>query len=132
MSSDGTWNFVYDNEGNQTEKDKIGSANEKWTYAYDNKDRLTEAKYYNSAGTLAIDAVYKYDVFGNRNEKDVTQSGVTTTTRFAYDGWDPARPTPVGTENFDIWATFDGTGSLTNREFHGDGVDQAFAYINSG
>ena len=52
-------------------------------------------------------------------------------TRFAYDGWNPGKPVPVGTENFDIWGVLDGGSSLTSRNLHGDRVDQPFARIDS-
>jgi hypothetical protein len=48
-----------------------------------------------AAGALEMTAAYKYDAFGNRIEKDVTTysggTGTPTTTRFAYDGWNPAK-----------------------------------------
>ena len=49
----------------------------------------------------------KYDVYGNRVEQDVTVSGVTTVQRYAIDGWNPAKGTPVGNENYDVWADLD-------------------------
>jgi len=85
---------------------------------------------------LQLAADYKYDVFGNRTEKVVDNDGPggasAVTTRFAHDGWNPAKPPPIGLENFDIWAEFDGDGTLTGREFQGDGVDQHFGFIRSG
>jgi len=51
-------------------------------------------------------------------------------TRYAYDGWNPAKGTPVGTENFQAWATLDGSGSLTTRYLKGDVVDQVFARVD--
>ena len=51
-------------------------------------------------------------------------------TRFAYDGFNPAKPPPVGTENFDVFAVLDGSSSLTSRNLHGDKVDQPLARID--
>ncbi len=51
-------------------------------------------------------------------------------TRYAYDGWNPAKGTPVGTENFQAWATLDASSSLTTRYFNGDVVDQVFARVD--
>ena len=54
------------------------------------------------------------------------QSGVTTVTKFALDGWNPAKGAPVGNENWDILADLDASGSLTTRYLRGDIVDQVF------
>ncbi|HZT80359.1 MAG TPA: RHS repeat-associated core domain-containing protein [Gemmataceae bacterium] len=91
-------------------------------------------------GTVLMQATYAYDAFGNRLEKDVwTQSsGLTTTTRFGYDGWkvrQDASGTPasyVGAENWDVWADLSGSNSLTTRYVHGDGVDELYATVSSG
>ncbi len=53
--------------------------------------------------------------------------GGTTTTRFGYDGWNPAKPGPIGTENWDIWADLDGSNNVQTRYLRGDVVDQVFA-----
>src|SRR5207244_3817037 len=88
MSTDGTWNYTYDDEGNQTRKDNI-STSYYWTYDYGNKNELLKAKYFNAAGTLQKEIQYKYDALDNRIQKDVITGGSTTTTRFAVDGWNP-------------------------------------------
>src|SRR5260370_29230389 len=100
-----------------------------WTYAYDNKNEMTEADQYNSSNVLQQKVVFKYDVFGNRVEKDVNS---TSTQRFAYDGWNPSQAGGVGNANWQVWADLDGTSSLTTRYLHGDVVDQLFARIDSG
>jgi RHS repeat-associated protein len=82
--------------------------------------------------TLILDAEYKYDVFGNRLEQDVTQSGTTTVTRYAYDGWDPDKGPAIGTENFDVWADLtvvSGSQQLQTRYIRADAVDQIFARV---
>jgi RHS repeat-associated protein len=71
-------------------------------------------------------------LFGNRNEKDVTDGSGTTVTRFALDGWNPANPAGVGTENFNVLADLDGSSSLITRYLHGDKVDQLLARIDLG
>ncbi len=53
----------------------------------------------------------------------------TTTTRYAYDMWNPAKAGATGTSGSDIWATFTSGGSLTMRELQGDGIDQHLAYV---
>src|SRR5581483_10792149 len=64
-------------------------------------------------------------------------------TRFAYDGWNPAKSSslspwgrgaggegPIGTENFDVLADLNADGSLKTRYFRGDVVDQLFARLD--
>jgi len=62
----------------------------------------------------------------------VTQSGTTTTQRYAYDGWDPSKAAPVGNENWDVWADLSvvsGVQHLQTRYLRGDAVDQLFARV---
>jgi hypothetical protein len=47
---------------------------------------------------------------------DVTVGMTTTTTRYAYDMWNPAKAGATGTANSDIWATFTSGGSLCRAE----------------
>src|SRR5262249_8277100 len=103
-----------------------------WKYSYDLKNELTEADQYNSSNVLQQSVAFKYDAFGNRIEKDVTTNGVTTTTRFALDGWDPAKAGASGNAGWDVWADLNSSNQLTTRYFRGDAVDQLFARIDSG
>jgi RHS repeat-associated protein len=75
--------------------------------------------------------VYKYDAFGNRVEKDVIVSGVTTTQRYAYDGWNPDTPAGLGNVKWEVFADLDGSNNLQTRYLRGDHVDQLFARIAS-
>ena len=74
-----------------------------------------------------------YDIFGNRIQKSVDADGEgaadAVATRYAFDGWNPGKPPAIGLENFDIWATFDGEGSLTTRFLEGEGFDDHLARI---
>ena len=125
--SDGIYNYTYDAEGNEATKTKIAGG-DNWTYTYDNLNQMTTAVDKTGAGVVELTAIYKYDVFGNRLEKDVTYAGQTTqTTKFAYDGWNPATPSTFGNENFTVWADLNADGSLATRYIHGDVVDQLFA-----
>lgn len=130
LLSDGTFNYTYDAEGNELTKTAIATG-DRWTYGYDNLNHLVSAVETAADSTVEVQATYKYDVFGNRLEKDVWTATVPTTavTRYTYDGWNPARGTPVGTENFDVWAELDGSGSLITWYMHGDVVDQLFARL---
>ena len=132
LASDGTYNYTYDAEGNEITKTDIATG-DKWTYGYDDLNQMVSAVETASGGAAEVEVTYKYDVFGNRLEKDVTVVGpdATTTTRYAYDGWNPAKAGAVGTANFDIWATLDGSSSLTMRYLDGDAVDQVFARVDA-
>ena len=129
LSTDGTYNYTYDGEGNQITKTNIATG-DYWTYGYDERNHLISAVDKTSGGTIEVSATYVYDAFGNRIEKDVTISGTTTVTKFVLDGWDPAKGPPIGNENWDVRADVSSTGSLTSEYLRGDVVDQVFARID--
>jgi RHS repeat-associated protein len=117
LLSDGIWNFSYDAEGNLTGKAGISNGLS-WTYTYDNLNRLTSAQEFSGATVLET-VSYKYDVFGNRIEEDVTPgAGPAAVTRFAYDGQD-------------AWADLDGSNHLLTRRLYLDAVDQLVARISA-
>jgi RHS repeat-associated protein len=123
LSFDGTYTYTYDAEGNVTEKK---STSQTWDYTYDNRDQMTSATL--TTGTVVSDRVtYLYDAFGNQIERDAWNGSTTTVTRYGLDGWNPAKPTPVGNEDFDAWAQLDGSNALTERGVFGIGADQIIA-----
>ncbi len=128
LTSDGTWNYGYDVAGNETSKTKI-TTGEIWTYGYNLKNQMTSAVEKTSGGAIEMQVNYKYDVFGNRIEQDVG-TGTAVVTRFAYDGTGPVAGSPVGNENWNVWADLDGNSSLTTRYLHGDATDQLFARMD--
>lgn len=73
-------------------------------------------------------------LFGNSNfEKNVDVDGDSIpeiTVRYSYDGWNSAKPSPVGNENWDVWAVLNSSNTLVDRYMHGDLVDQVFATID--
>jgi hypothetical protein len=71
----------------------------------------------NSGGTVLQQVTYQYDVFGNRVEADVTQSGTTTVTKYAYDGKD-------------VWADLNSSNALTMRRLY-DATNTVFTRIDS-
>jgi RHS repeat-associated protein len=134
LENDGTWTYTYDAEGNLTKRSK-GAQDETWTFGYDHRNQLIWVEQRSTdGGTLLLRAEYDYDVFGNRIEKRIDSDGdssVDVTQRYAYDGWNPARGTPVGNENWDVWADFDGSNTLETRYVRGDAVDELFARIDA-
>jgi RHS repeat-associated protein len=117
LTSDGTWNYYYDPNGNRTSSRNI-STSETWQFGYDNRNRLTTAQDVTSAG-LQTQATYVYDAVGKRIEKDVGSGGVTTVTRFAYDGRE-------------IWADLNSSNTLMTRYVRGDRVLELLARISGG
>jgi RHS repeat-associated protein len=117
ITSDGTWNYYHDQNGNLVGKTNP-TTGETWTYAYDNRNRLTSATQTTSEG-LQMQATYVYNALGQRIEKDVTQSGSTTTTRFAYD-------------RGEIWTDLDASNRLQTRYVRGERVLELLARIANG
>ncbi|MBI2807689.1 MAG: RHS repeat-associated core domain-containing protein [Planctomycetes bacterium] len=120
----------------------VNSSGVTWKYGYSNKNQLTSVDKWSedpdTEGTAVLQssADYQYDALGNRNQKTVdadgSGGGSAVVTRFALEGWNPAKANPIGTENFDIWAVLDGSSSLTSRNLDGDNVDQHLGYITGG
>ena len=60
---------------------------------------------------------YVYDAYGNRVERlSSSTMGSVTHDKFAQDGWDTAKPSPVGNENFDDNAKTTVAKIVGNRE----------------
>jgi RHS repeat-associated protein len=120
----------------------INSSGVAWKYGYNNRNQLTSVDKWSedpdTYGTAVrqMEADYQYDALGNRNQKTVDAEGAgagsAVVTRYALEGWNPAKSNPVGTENFDVWAVLDGSSSLTSRYIDGDRVDQHLGYVTGG
>jgi RHS repeat-associated protein len=119
LTNDGTWTYTYDSEGSLTKKSK-GSLLETWTYGYDNLNHLAWAEdRQTDGGTLIQRLDFKYDVFGNRIDKELTINSTTTATHFANDGPN-------------AWADLSSANALQTRRLYMDAVDALFARISSG
>ncbi|MFO0969474.1 MAG: SBBP repeat-containing protein [Gemmataceae bacterium] len=123
LSTDGTWNYDYDDEGNTISKTNI-STGEVWQFSYDHNNRLIEAEHKpSSSGSVDLRITFVIDVLGNRVERDYDAdgdgSGAATVTKFAVD------------PNANAWADLSSTGSLTIRRLYADAVDAIFARIGS-
>jgi RHS repeat-associated protein len=116
ISTDGTYNYTYDDEGNLTVRTKISDGSET-LYAYDYHNRLTEVDSKPAAGATVVLATYTYDALDRRIGR--TESGTTTET--LYDG------------NASI-LDFNGPGTQTARYLQGAGtaVDSVLAREKSG
>jgi hypothetical protein len=117
LTSDGTWNYFYDKNGNQVGKQNPTSG-EVFSDGYDNRNRLVSAQDTTTSG-VQMQATYVYDVLGQRIEKDVwTQSGGGATIRFTYD-------------NGEIWVELSSCNSLQTRYVRGEEVLEVLARIVS-
>ena len=66
LTSDGTFNYTYDHQGNRLTRTRISSAQAndyETTYAWDYRNRLTDVNYYNNSGALTKHVHYVYDVY---------------------------------------------------------------------
>ncbi len=122
LTSDGTFNYTYDNEGNRLTRTRIsGAAADDYLteYTWDHHNRLTKVLFKNNSGTATKEAIYTYDIFDRRIKKlidaDGAGSGAAVVVEYVYDG------------GWDIQLAFNGQSSLTNRYLHGPGEDNILA-----
>jgi len=131
VTNDGTWTYTYDAEGNLTKNSKGASA-ETWLYGYDNRNQMvTAATSATDGGATTQRVTYVYDAFGSRIERDAWDGTTTTTERYGLDGWDPAKPSPVGNENFDTYVELNGSNALVIRRVFGVNFDEVVARQNA-
>jgi RHS repeat-associated protein len=116
ITSDGVWNYTYDNEGNRTKMVSIATG-ATWKFTYDNHNQLTAANYYASDGGQLLAWVnYKYDALGHYIERDASSGQQTI--RYGYDG-----------DN--AWVDMDGSNNLATRRLFGPGFDNPVVKISS-
>ncbi|MEJ7591978.1 MAG: RHS repeat-associated core domain-containing protein [Planctomycetaceae bacterium] len=135
VTSDGTYNYTYDDEGNRISRTKISDST-KVEYTWDHRNRLTDVVFKNASGTVTKKVQYQYDVFDRRIGKKIDATGdgmYESATYWVYDDAGKRDPN-TGTRLDDIVLEFidaDGDGSglatLSTRYLHGPGVDQILA-----
>ncbi|WP_370623551.1 peroxidase family protein [cf. Phormidesmis sp. LEGE 11477] len=117
LSSDGTYTYEYDNEGNRTRRVAILTG-EVTEYGWDYRNRMTSVVTKGSDGAISRLVEYTYDVYDRRIAKVVDSDGdgvgAATEERYVYDG-----------EH--IALVFDGEGNQVSRYLHGPQVDQVLA-----
>src|SRR5439155_1227136 len=74
LSSDGTYNYTYDNEGNRLTKTTIATS-EKQEFTWDYRNRLTNVTFKNSSGTVLKTVDYAYDVFNQLVKRTLDTDG---------------------------------------------------------
>jgi RHS repeat-associated protein len=106
LTSDGTYNYTFDNEGNLLTKTRI-SDSQVTNFTWDYRNRLTEVTIKTSGGTTLQDDKFTYDIENRRIAKNTLSGGQSWT---AYDGLNP-------------YADFNSSGSLTYRYLYGNAPD---------
>jgi RHS repeat-associated protein len=114
------YSYEYDARGNQTRKYLSADQSKRWEFVWNGENQLTQAKLVNGATSLRT-VSFKYDPFGRRIEKQVSQSGDTLTTRYVYDG-----------EDIILQTQSDGTTTTVTPYVHGPGIDEPLAMIKDG
>ena len=110
LTSDGTYTYTYDNEGNVLTKTRI-SDGQVTSFTWDYRNRLTEVVVKTSTGTVQQDDKFTYDVEGRRIGTSTLSGGQQWT---VYDGENP-------------YADFNASGVVTYRYLYGAGVDTLLA-----
>ena len=117
LSSDGTYNYEYDGEGNLIKRTEIATG-EVMELSWDYRNRLTGVEVKDSNDAVIESVEYVYDAFDRRLGKIVDADGdgseSAVAERFVYDG-------------HHIALVFDEDGDLVNRYLHGPGIDQVLA-----
>jgi len=89
LSTDGVYNYAYDNEGNRTSRTKI-STGEQTLYEWDHRNRLTKVTQKDSMGAVVATTDNSYDVYNRwirrTVDADGAGSGSAVDSFFAYDG----------------------------------------------
>src|SRR5205085_9775490 len=65
LTSDGTYNYTYDNEGNVLTKPRL-SDGQQTVDTWDYRKRLTDVQVKNSGGTVQFEERFTYDVYDRR------------------------------------------------------------------
>jgi RHS repeat-associated protein len=117
LTSDGTYNYLYDDEGNLTRRTTIAT-NETTEYTWDYRNRLTQVTLRNASNVITRQVNFVYDALNRRIEKRVDPDG--------------SGPNPATIERFiydrdHIKLVFNGTNTLIRRYLHGPAIDQILA-----
>ncbi|WP_223300941.1 FG-GAP-like repeat-containing protein [Oscillatoria nigro-viridis] len=118
LNSDGTFNYVYDDEGNLIRKTEIAT-NKVTEYQWDYRNRLLGVVDKDAAGNAVGNVGFKYDVMNRRISKKVGNAE----TRFVYDRDNVLFDFAVNASNQPV---------LDKRYLFGAGVDQILAQESAG
>ncbi len=119
-TSDGTYNYTYDDEGNRTQKTAI-SGGAYTTYSWDYRNRLIAVKDYSNVGALLKETTYSYDTHNrlirSTYDADGAGAGAATSRYWAFD------------EGINPLLEFNGSSAsdVSHRYLWGPAVDQLLA-----
>ena len=129
LSTDGTWTYSHDAEGNLVKR-SMGSSAETWTYGYDHRNQLTWVeKRSTDGGTLLLRVEYLNDVFGNLLRRIETVGSSTTATRYAFEITD--RSPGITKSVHRLWGQVDAAETVTLRYLLGEGDTERWARMTS-
>ncbi|MEZ6142898.1 MAG: RHS repeat-associated core domain-containing protein [Zavarzinella sp.] len=123
-STDGTWDYTYNDEGSIVKKENI-STGLTWTYGFNHRNQMVWAEERaTDGGTLLTRVDYTIDAFGNLVQQE-TDTGSVSTERFAFEIVDTS---PGITHSVHRrWADLDGSNAIITRYLDGlarsDGTD---------
>ena len=135
MTSDGTYTYEYDKEGNRTKRTKT-STNESTEYEWDYHNRLVKVTEKDSMGMTTKVVEYTYDVFNRRIAKQVDTTNPfdmadAAIERYVYDDIHNGLVSLDGGNVVLDFADPDGSGTqpmvLAKRYLYGQQVDQILA-----
>jgi len=109
--------YAYDNRGNQAHRYLNVAQTKYWQYNWTSENQLQQAQLIRD-GQIIRTVTNKYDAFGRRIEKQVSQARITTTTTYLYDG-----------EDIVLQQIDDGTTTTISHYLHGSGIDEPLAQI---
>ncbi|MEZ6139529.1 MAG: RHS repeat-associated core domain-containing protein [Zavarzinella sp.] len=123
-STDGTWDYTYNDEGSIVKKENI-STGLTWTYGFSHRNQMIWAEERaTDGGTLLTRVDYTIDAFGNLIQQE-TDTGSVVTERFAFE---IVATSPGITHSvLQHWADLDGSNAIITRYLDGlarsDGTD---------
>ncbi|HVA50387.1 MAG TPA: RHS repeat-associated core domain-containing protein [Pirellulales bacterium] len=122
ITSDGTFNYQHDADGNTTVRTRISTnyaSDYQTTYSWDYRNRLTDVEYYDNNSVLTEHVHYVYDVFDHLLATEVDTTGSGTYNEIEHYVLDVSREIPAagvpGTALAQPVFVVDGNGNLTQR-----------------
>ncbi|MGH7194932.1 MAG: hypothetical protein ACREJM_15565, partial [Candidatus Saccharimonadales bacterium] len=132
MTSDGTFNYQHDADGNQTVRTRISNSyatDYRTTYAWDYRNRLTDVEYYDNNSALTKLVHFVYGVFDHLIATEVDTTGSGTYNQIEHYVLDVSPETPQagapGTALAQPVLMFGPNGNLTERVL--EAADRIFA-----
>src|SRR5262249_54171954 len=114
LLEDSTFRYAYDRDGNQIRKTEKATGNYT-VYSYDFRNRLIAVEERTASGIILSHVDYTYDLFNRR----IAETANGTVMRFVSNG-------------NQIWADFNGAGTVIARYLTGSRIDEMLARFRPG